>query len=484
MPLNAADSSYGPLPGAAGLSSGEEASETTPLLPSEPAYTWRPLNQKELQAAAGGPGWSRLRWSLVLLFWLAWLATLAVAVAIVVVSPRPTPTSVGWWQRCLFYRLRPAELDTDAGAERSEVINAAWERFPYLRSVGIGAVILEGAFHKKASPDNFTASDVNLEALAQIQHLLIESNKADLRLVLDFCKVNLLELHEEMGNLDKFSKHPAAEKRALRFWLEQGVAGFVICDTDAAYSVETLLEWRGVLEEFSSKDNERILVVKQTTDVLRPLNISTYGNITLVNVVMRSILPKSHHLLSATEVAQVLETRLQPKLDDVWPSWNVGGAASPDLKQLLLVLMMTLPGSPAFQYKEETNQTQDEETKRPAVALFTTLSRSKAREEALLYGSFTFLPFNTTSYVSPNSSSSSAPPPPILAFLRSWGCVHFLVLLNFGAEPLSLDPAWAPGLPEKGVFVASTGMNHLGVTSLYSITLQPHEAIVIKLFKA
>lgn len=25
-------------------------------------------------------------------------------------------------------------------------------------------------------------------------------------------------------------------QRALHFWLEKGVAGFVICDTDAAYS--------------------------------------------------------------------------------------------------------------------------------------------------------------------------------------------------------------------------------------------------------
>lgn len=69
--------------------------------------------------------------------------------------------------------------------------------------------------------------------------------------------MNLPGLQEETGN----SNHSAAEKvkhflekdakseteflihiffpqRALRFWLERGVAGFVICDTDAVYSVE------------------------------------------------------------------------------------------------------------------------------------------------------------------------------------------------------------------------------------------------------
>lgn len=66
--------------------------------------------------------------------------------------------------------------------------------------------------------------------------------------------------------------------------MEQGVAGFAICDTDAAYSekvkcsimiciltsrvstkstsnkiftFQTLLEWRGVFKEFSSREEER-----------------------------------------------------------------------------------------------------------------------------------------------------------------------------------------------------------------------------------
>ncbi|XP_037534112.1 4F2 cell-surface antigen heavy chain [Nematolebias whitei] len=470
MPLNVKDSCYGPVSGAAGLSNGEEASETTPLLPSEPVYAWRPLDQQELRAAAGGPGWRKIRQSLVLLFWISWVSLLAVALTIVVMSPRPVPTCLKWWQKCLFYRLR-AEPDVGTEAERSEVINAACKRLPHLRSVGIGAVILEEVFHKKPPVENATTPSENLEALAQIQHLLTECKELDLRVVLDLCNVNLSELQEETGN----SNHSAAEKHALRFWLEQGVAGFVICDTDAVYSVETLLEWRGVLDEFSPYHNERILVVKQTTDVLHPLNVSTYGNITLINVVMRAVLPKSRHLLSAAEVAEALETRVQLKREAAWPSWSVEGEASQDLQQILLVLVMTLPGSPAFQSQETTEQTQDERTHRSAVTLFTTLSRSKNREEALLYGNFTFLSFNT---------SSNASSPLVLAFLRSWGCVHFLVLLNLGPEPHPLDSAWTQSLPEKGMFVASTGMNRLGMTSLYSMTLQPHEAVVIKLFQA
>lgn len=66
----------------------------------------------------------------------------------------------------------------------------------------------------------------------------------------------------------------------------------------------------------------RILLVEQTSDVLRPLNASTQ-NLTLVNVVIRSILPKSEQPLSAEELAEAVKTRLQTRQEDVWTSWTV-----------------------------------------------------------------------------------------------------------------------------------------------------------------
>ncbi|KAM4742702.1 amino acid transporter heavy chain SLC3A2 [Anableps anableps] len=477
MPLTAgAEARYCSVPGA-GLQAAEGASETAPLLAPEPVCQWQPLNRHQLEAAAGGSGWRAVRCYLVVLFWLAWMTMLAVAVAIVVVSSKPVPTSLNWWQKCLFYQIQ-LEMSPDLQGEGSGAINAVCERLPYLRSLGVGGLILQGVFHKKASPVNLTELAEALETKAQIQHLLAEGSKADLRVVLDMCEVNLLGHEEIAGN--KLLNRSATD--TLRFWLEQGVAGFVICDSDPAYSVETLLEWREVFEEFSTQQEERILLVEQTSDVLRPLNTLTQSNITLVNVVIRSILPKSQQPLSAEEVAEAVETRLQMTQEDVWTIWTVGGEVSDELKRLLLVLMMTLPGSPAFKYKEEINHTWNEKTKHSEVALFSTLSHSKSREEALLYGSLTFLPFNTT-YNFSSSSNSSVSSPPVLAFLRSWGCVQFLVLLNIWPEPLYLDSAWAPSLPERGMFVASTGMNHMGSTSLYSLKVQPYEALVIKLFK-
>lgn len=108
----------------------------------------------------------------------------------------------------------------------------------------------------------------------------------------------------------------------------------------------------------------------------------------------------------------------------------------------------------------------------------TSLGNHRSREAALLFGSFFLLPSNSS------SNSTPARAPPVLAFVRSWGCVHFLVLLNLGSEPGAMDPAWALRLPDTGVFVASTEMDRLGPATLNELHLRPHEAAVIKLLEA
>ncbi|KAF3692750.1 4F2 cell-surface antigen heavy chain [Channa argus] len=469
--MNAGDTGYGGVPGGKQASSAGD-SEAAPLLVPEPeadpAKHWKPMSKPELEAAAGGPGWRKMRCYAVVLFWLVWVAMLTISIVIIVMSPHPVAAPLKWWQKSLFYRLQPSLL-TGAQAKGSGGINAICEQLPYLRSLGIGALILEGLFDEEVFPSNLNETNERFGTLPQIQHLIAESNKTGLKMLLDLCELNLLGPHD-------LSRNTATIQHALRFWLEQGAAGFVICDTDAAYSVKTLMGWRDVFKEFNSDHEERIMVVKQTGDVLPLLN-TTSKNVKLVDVVMKSILPSSRHHLSAHEVAAAIKTQLQTREEDIWPSWTIGGKASHNLKKLLLVLMMTLPGSPAVQHNYMIDQTQDSKTN-STVALFSSLSDSRAREEALLYGSFTFLPYNTS-----NSSSNSTLSPsshPMLAFLRSWGCVHLLILLNAGPELHSLDPAWAPSLPEHGVFVTSTGMDRMGSTPLNALELQPYEAVVIK----
>lgn len=58
-------------------------------------------------------------------------------------------------------------------------------------------------------------------------------------------------------------------------------------------------------------------MVKQKGEVLSVLNA------TLVDVVMRSILPSSPKLLSATKVSNAIQEHLRREDDDVWIGWTV-----------------------------------------------------------------------------------------------------------------------------------------------------------------
>ncbi|XP_038817800.1 4F2 cell-surface antigen heavy chain [Salvelinus namaycush] len=469
------DGGYGSTAVGSGMSGSLGGSETVPLLITDPepeTPKWQPMSKEQLALEAGGPGWRKIRSRLMVVFWLGWLALLGASIAIIVQSPRPVAPTLMWWQRALFYRLQPILL-MDAQNEVPDGIDVACEQLPYLKSLGVKALILEGLFHQDASPLDLRKIDERVGTVPQIQQLLMESHNAGIKVVFDFCDLDLFGPKDSVGNDSAVpSDLTGSIQYALRFWLEQGVAGFGICDTDAAYSEKTLTEWRGLVKEFNTSDDERIVVVKQTGESLPALNTSsTSVNSSLVELVMMSLLPHEHHLLSGQEVAIAVERHLSTSHGELWPSWtNVSADMSWEREA------------------DKTNGLNDSvgeqrKLKHSALALFSSLSGSRLREESLLYGSFTFLPFNTTSPPPYSSNSTLAPPSaPVLAFLRSWGCVHFLVLLNLGPEAQALDPAWAPSLPTAGVFVTSTGMNRLGGTSLETLRLQPEEAIVIKLF--
>lgn len=153
MPLNAGDPGYGSVAasvGPGGLTGSMGGSETVPLLVPDPEpepVPWQPMTKEELELAAGGPGWKKVRSRLVLLFWVAWLAMLGTAIAIVVQSPRPIATPLQWWQKSLFYQLQPA-LFMDAKAGRPDGISGelsglSWCHFclnASLRSVSSGHI--------------------------------------------------------------------------------------------------------------------------------------------------------------------------------------------------------------------------------------------------------------------------------------------------------------------------------------------------------
>lgn len=108
----------------------------------------------------------------------------------------------------------------------SNFFQAMCEQLPYLKSLGIGALILEGLFEEGASPLNLNGSE-QFGTLPQIKHLIEASDKAGelllssnlhswicpallitelltgslgLKMVLDLCELNLLGPHDVSRN--------------------------------------------------------------------------------------------------------------------------------------------------------------------------------------------------------------------------------------------------------------------------------------------
>ena len=55
---------------------------------------------------ANDPFWVKLRMSLFVLFWLAWVGMLAASVVIIIYAPKcPSPDPKEWWQKGPIYKV-------------------------------------------------------------------------------------------------------------------------------------------------------------------------------------------------------------------------------------------------------------------------------------------------------------------------------------------------------------------------------------------
>ncbi|KAM4542731.1 solute carrier family 3 member 2b [Odontesthes bonariensis] len=445
------------------------------------------LNKEELLRVAGSPGWVRTRWGLLLVFWLGWLGMLVGAVLIILQAPgcRELPTT-NWWNGGPLYQIG-----------NSHDLKGLEQKINSLSQLKVKGLVV-GPIHI-APPDEAMSlrfEEISPEAgnLDQFKSLIHAAHKKGISVVLDLTP-NYQGSSGPWFSSSSMTNVAERLKSALVLWLNEGVDGIQLSGVEHVASVVPSLwsDIRAIIQNGTNKyPNNRVLI--GVTDISSAENVSDLLSSTGVDLLISRVL--SAGTTDAMERAQAIQylysSHSQTKL-----AWSLGGQeeghigslVSQALVKLHQLLLMTLPGTPIFNYgdeiglmdkgvkfpkriwdsDEELNETlQEEQAERLSCRnFFRTVSELRGKERSLLYGDFVLLS---------NSSSS-------LAYLRVWDqSDRYLAAFNWAAEEVTVLLSDAP-VPRHAAVVLSTNSSVLPPDSsvdLMNLRLGPGQAALIK----
>jgi neutral and basic amino acid transporter 1 len=158
------------------------------------------LTKEELERYANDPFWKRLRWFLLALFWLAWIAMFAAAIIIVATSPKcPPKPSRTWWQSKVCYQVWTKSFQ-DTNNDGVGDIPGITQRLKQLASLKITSIwpvpllrTLKGSGYDVL---DFKAVDPQLGTMQELQTLIDEAHKQNLKFVMDIPLTTVSPNHE------------------------------------------------------------------------------------------------------------------------------------------------------------------------------------------------------------------------------------------------------------------------------------------------
>ncbi|XP_054913129.1 4F2 cell-surface antigen heavy chain-like [Poeciliopsis prolifica] len=464
----------------------------------EEEETFTGLNKEELLRVAGTPGWVRTRWTLLLVFWLAWLGMLVGAVLILLQAPRCRelpPTS--WWNEGPLYQIGNIHAFTD-----THNLKGVEQKMASLSQLKVKGLVL-GPIHV-APPDEAMSlrfEEVSPEAgnLEQFKGVIQAARRKGICVVLD------LTPNYQGSSGPWFSRSSVTNvaerlKSALVFWLSEGVDGVQLSGVEQLASKVPALwaDIRAIVQNRTDQDlrggSERLLL--GVTESSSADDVSALLSSTGVDLLISKVLTAggSDPARYARTVQRLYSNHTQTKL-----AWNLGGrddghlasVVPPAHVKLYQLLLLTLPGTPVFSYgdeiglmdgeskfpkmlwdfEEELNGTlQEDQTDRLSLRnFFRSVSELRAKQRSLLHGDFFLLS---------NSSSS-------LAYLRVWDHNdRYLAAFNWGPEEEVVLRTSEAALPRHAVVALSTNSSALPEGSsvdLAELRLGPGQAALVRL---
>ncbi|XP_076130338.1 solute carrier family 3 member 2b [Alosa pseudoharengus] len=449
------------------------------------------LSKDELLKVAGTPGWVRTRWALLILFWLGWLGMLAGAIGIIIQAPRCKPLpEMNWWNEGPLYEIG----DVQAFSENLEGLKQKIDSLAQLKVKGL----VVGPIHKDPS-NNENELDLNTVSVAgsltQFKALLDAAHKKGINVVLDLTPNYL----GQQAWFDNMMTVADKVKVALVHWQMQGVDGFKFSGFERVVEVASPVweELRGIIKAPQNGTKEKGLLMG-VTDKTSPEQVGRLLNSSGVDLLLSGILRASGQsgMQVASAAQQLLSSQNQTKL-----AWNVGdreqghlaSLVGADLVKFNQMLLLTMPGTPVFNYGDEIGLEDEGATKFPQMiwykpedaktlngtakdemerrlalrSFFKSLSDLRSKERSLLYGDFVPL----------HSSNSS------LAYLRSWDqSPRYLAAFNWGSDALTLRLEDAQ-LPEQATVEVSTDSEKLQPKSqvdLKALELGAGQAVLLQ----
>ncbi|XP_035023772.1 4F2 cell-surface antigen heavy chain [Hippoglossus stenolepis] len=459
--------------------------------PEEVKFTG--LSKEELLRVAGTPGWVRTRWTLLLLFWLGWLGMLLGAVLIILQAPRCRDLPVtSWWNHGPLYQIGNVQAFTDG-----RDLKGLEQKVGALSQLKVKGVVV-GPLHV-APPDEavslrFEEISPEVGNLEQFKGFVQAAHKKGISVVLDltpnyqgtsgpwFSNVSVTNVAERL-------------KSALVFWLDEGVDGVQLSGVERVSTIVPSLwaDIRAIVQNGTEqRPDKRVLI--GITDRSSVEDVSSLLSSTGVDLLISRVLRPGDP--DATERAQSVQ-RLYSSHSQTQLAWSLGGRTEghlaslvgPALVKLHQLLLLTLPGTPVFNYGDEIGL-MDEDTKFPKMlwdsddalnetrqeeraerlscrSFFRSLSELRGKERSLLFGDFVLLS---------NSSSS-------LAYLRVWDqSARYLAAFNWAEEATLLQLSDAT-LPQQAAVVLSTNSSVLpaeGSVDLTNLRLGPGQAALLR----
>lgn len=452
------------------------------------------LSKEELLRVAGTPGWVRTRWALLVVFWLGWLGMLGGAVLIILQAPRCRDLpATSWWNKGPLYQIGNIQVFTDA-----HNLKGVEQKVDSLSKLKVKGLVV-GPIHVAPADEAMSLrfEEISSEAgnLEQFKSLVQAAHKKGINVILDLTPNYQGSSGPWFSNTTVTS---VAErlKSALVFWLnEGGVDGVQLSGVERVASVVPSL-WTDIRAIVQNQTNERPgkRVLIGVTDRSSAEDVSSLLSSTGVDLLISRVLRPGD--TDATERAQLIQ-HLYSSHNQTKLAWSLGGRAEghlaslvgPALVKLYHLLLLTLPGTPVFNYGDEIGL-MDEDNKFPKMlwdsgkelngtlqeernqrlscrSFFHSLSELRGKERSLLFGDFVVL-FN---------SSSS------LAYLRVWDqSERYLAAFNWAEEAVLLELRDA-ALPKQAAVVLSTNSTVMPTDSSVDLTnlrLGPGQAALLR----